>query len=167
MKKIILLFFTIFTFSFGIVNFEGINWGDSKENIQLIFSKTYSEPAFEKNIEIISINSPKELVSKYQFFLKNNSLYKIRVLFDKESVGKKEIQNIYSKLLKDIGSPISKAPIDKKISDLILKGNSLKFIPNLSTNIYFNGVDTINEYGKMIDSNLYLEYIDSNIDNNM
>lgn len=167
MKKIFILFFTLCTLSFAIADFEGINWGDSKSDLNIIFNSLEKEPALEENVEIFSVNTPKDFVAKYQFFLKNNSLYKIRVVFDKENVGKSQIQDIYSRLLKDIGSPISKVPINKKIDDLTIQGNSLKFIPNLSTNLYLNGVDTIDEYGKMIDSNLYLEYVDSNIDNNM
>lgn len=167
MKKIFLLFLIICDFSFGIVDFEGINWQDNKQNLELIFPNLQKEPALEKSIEILSVSSPRDYVAKYQFFLKNNSLFKIRVLFDKETVGKKQIQDIYSRLLNDIGSPISKVPINKKVDDLTLTGNSLKFIPDLSTTLYFNGVDTINEYGKMIDSNLYLEYIDSTIENNL
>lgn len=167
MKKIFLLFLIICNFSFGIVDFEGINWQDNKQNLELIFPNLQKEPTLEKSIEILSVSAPRDYVAKYQFFLKNNSLFKIRVLFDKETVGKKQIQDIYSRLLNDIGSPISKVPINKKVDDLTLTGNSLKFIPDLSTTLYFNGVDTINEYGKMIDSNLYLEYIDSTIENNL
>ncbi len=164
MKKILLLFFTIFSFSFSIVDFEGINWGDSKKNLELIFPKLEKEPSLNENIEILYIKEPKDFVEKYQFFLKNNSLFKIRVVFDKESVGKSQLQDIYSELLKNIGSPISKSPINEKVDDLTLRGNSLKFIPDLTTTLYFNGVDTIDKFDRMIDSNLYLEYIDSNID---
>lgn len=164
MKKIILFFFTIFTFSFAIVDFEGINWGDNKKNLELIFPKLQKETSLNENIQILSVNEPRDFVEKYQFFLKDNSLFKIRVVFDKESVGKTQLQDIYSRLLKDIGSPISKTPITKKVDNLTLRGNSLKFIPDLSTTIYFNGVDTVDEFDRMIDSNLYLEYIDSTKD---
>ncbi|WP_294705525.1 hypothetical protein [uncultured Fusobacterium sp.] len=164
MKKIFLLFILIYNFSFSIVDFQGINWGDNEKNLQLIFPKVIKEPSLNENITILAVPSPKDFVSKYQFFLKDNALYKIRVNFDKESVGKRELQDIYEQLLKNIGSPISKVPINKKIETLTLKGNSLKFIPDISTTVYFNGVDTINEYEKMIDSNLYLEYVDSTIE---
>lgn len=161
MKKLFALFLIISSYSFSIVDFQGINWGDNKKDLQIIFPKLSKEPSFNENIEILSVNNPKELVSKYQFFLKNDSLYKIRVNFDKESVGRNEIQDIYNTLLKNIGSPILKTPINKKIDDLTLRGNSLKFVPDISTNIYFNGIDTIDSFDKMIDSNLYLEYVDS------
>lgn len=165
MKKIIFLFAIIFTTSFSIVNFEGINWGDNKNDLSLIFANLIIEPSLNEDIEILSVSAPKEDVASYKFFLKDDSLYKIRVSFDKETVDKKQLQNIYTTLLKTIGSPTSKVPIEKKVDNLLLRGNSLKFIPDLSTNIYFNGVDTINEFGKMIDSNLYLEYVDSSTEN--
>lgn len=164
MKKILLLFFTIFSFSFSIVDFEGINWGDSKKNLELIFPKLQKEPSLNENIEILYIKEPKDFVEKYQFFLKNNSLFKIRVVFDKESVGKREIQDIYNTLLKNIGSPVLKTPINKKVDNLTLRGNSLKFIPDSTTNVYFNGIDTVDSLEKMIDSNLYLEYVDSSVE---
>lgn len=161
MKKIILLFLIIFNFSFGIIDFQGINWGDSKKNLELIFPNLQKEPSLNETIEILSVSEPKDFIEKYQFFFNNNSLFKIRVVFDKESVGRSQLQDIYSRLLKDIGSPVSKTPISQKVDNLTLRGNSLKFIPDISTTIYFNGVDTIDKFNKMIDSNLYLEYIDS------
>lgn len=167
MKNIILGFLLLYSCSFAIVDFEGIEWGDTKNDLTLIFPKLNNETSLNQNITILSAPEPKEGVKEYKFFFRDNSLYKIRVVFDKESTGRKEIQDIYQQLLKNVGSPVSKVPIDKKVDNLTLKGNSLKFIPDLSTNIYFNGVDTINEFGKMIDSNLYLEYINSNIDNSI
>ena len=55
-----------------------------------------------------------------------------------------------------MGKPISKNPIDQKFNGLNLKGNSLKFVPNISTSVYYKGVDTV-----MIDSNLIIEYVDA------
>ena len=48
-----------------------------------------------------------------------------------------------------------------KINGLTLRGNSLKFVPNISTSVYYKGIDTIDEVGKMIDSNLIIEYVDA------
>lgn len=68
MKKILLLFFTIFSFSFSIVDFEGINWGDSKKNLELIFPKLQKEPSLNENIEILYIKEPKDFVENINFF---------------------------------------------------------------------------------------------------
>ena len=54
-----------------------------------------------------------------------------------------------------------KIPIDQKFNGLNLKGNSLKFVPNISTSVYYKGVDTVDDLGKMIDSNLIIEYVDA------
>ena len=90
MKKIILLFLTIYTFSFSIRDFNGINWGDSKENLSILFSNLKKEPSINENVNIFSVKNPKENIKKYEFYLQNNALNKIRVVFDKESIGKRE-----------------------------------------------------------------------------
>ena len=161
MKKIILLFLTIYTFSFSIRDFNGINWGDSKENLSILFSNLKKEPSINENVNIFSVKNPKENIKKYEFYLQNNALNKIRVVFDKESIGKRELQQIYNQLTTTIGVPVLKLPIYKEIDNLTLKGNTLKFVPDTQTLIYFTGIDTINELGKMTDSNLYLDYIPS------
>ncbi len=160
-KKIILLFFIAYTLTFSIKDFNGINWGDSKENLSIIFSNLKKESSLNENIDIFSIENPKENVKKYEFYLQNDSLNKIRIVFDKKTIGKKELQQIYQQLISDTGAPTLKLPIYKEIDNLILKGNTLKFIPDTQTLIYFTGIDTINEFGKMVDSNLYLDYIPS------
>ena len=164
MKKIILLFLTIYTFSFSIRDFNGINWGDSKENLSILFSNLKKEPSINENMSIFSVENPKENIKKYEFYLQDNALNKIRVVFDKESIGKRELQQIYNQLTTTIGVPVLKLPIYKEIDNLTLKGNTLKFVPDISTNIYFNGIDTIDSFDKMIDSNLYLEYVNSTIE---
>lgn len=164
MKKLILLFFTVYALTFSIKDFNGINWGDSKENLTILFSNLKKEPSINGNINIFSVESPKENIKKYEFYLENNSLNKIRVVFDNETIGKKELQQIYQQLIDDIGAPTLKLPIYKEVDDLILKGNTLKFIPDTQTLIYFTGIDTINNLGKMIDSNLYLDYIPSQVE---
>jgi len=112
-------------------------------------------------VNIFSVKNPKENIKKYEFYLQNNALNKIRVVFDKESIGKRELQQIYNQLTTTIGVPVLKLPIYKEIDNLTLKGNTLKFVPDTQTLIYFTGIDTINELGKMTDSNLYLDYIPS------
>ena len=112
-------------------------------------------------MNIFSVKNPKENIKKYEFYLQNNALNKIRVVFDKESIGKRELQQIYNQLTTTIGVPVLKFPIYKEIDNLTLKGNTLKFVPDTQTLIYFTGIDTINELGKMTDSNLYLDYIPS------
>ena len=161
MKKIILLFLTIYTFSFSIRDFNGINWGDSKENLSILFSNLKKEPSINENVNIFSVKNPKENIKKYEFYLQNNALNKIRVVFNKESIGKRELQQISNQLTTTIGVPVLKLPIYKEIDNLTLKGNTLKFVPDTQTLIYFTGIDTINELGKMTDSNLYLDYIPS------
>ena len=94
MKKIILLFLTIYTFSFSIRDFNGINWGDSKENLSILFSNLKKEPSINENVNIFSVKNPKENIKKYEFYLQNNALNKIRVVFDKESIGKRELHQI-------------------------------------------------------------------------
>lgn len=161
MKKIILFFLTIYTLSFSIRDFNGINWGDSKDNLAILFPNLKKEPSINENINVLSVENPKENIKKYEFYLQNNTLNKIRVVFDKESIGKRELQQIYSQLTTTIGSPVLRLPIYKKIDNLILRGNTLKFVPDSQTLIYFTGVDTVTELGKMIDSNLYIDYIPS------
>lgn len=159
MKKIILLFLFIYTLTFSIKDFTGINWGDNKNDLSILFSNLIKEPTTDENITIFSVESPKENIKKYQFYLINNSLNKIRIVFDKETIGTSQLQQIYQQLLNDIGSPVLKLPITKKIGDFSLRGNTLKFIPDSETVIYFTGLDSIDEFGKMFDSNLYLDYI--------
>lgn len=161
MKKYILLFLLLSSFSFSIVDFNGVNWGDNENNLNLIFPSLEKEASIDENISILSFKNPKEDIREYQFFLQDNSLNKIRVVFDKETIGKRELQSIYQQLLKKFGSPVLKLPIYKNIDNLKIQGNALKFIPNTSTIIYFTGIDTIDELDKMIDSNLYLDYIPS------
>ena len=76
-----------------------------------------------QNQLLITINFP--LVKKYEFYLQNNALNKIRVVFDKESIGKRELQQIYNQLTTTIGVPVLKLPIYKEIDNLTLKGNTL------------------------------------------
>lgn len=161
MKKYIFLFLLLSSFSFSIVDFNGVNWGDDENNLNLIFPNLEKEPSIDENISILSFKNPKEDIREYQFFLQDNSLNKIRVVFDKETIGKRELQSIYQQLLKKFGSPVLKLPIYKNIDNLKIQGNALKFIPNTSTIIYFTGIDTIDDLNKMIDSNLYLDYIPS------
>ena len=69
MKKIILLFLTIYTFSFSIRDFNGINWGDSKENLSILFSNLKKEHTINENVNIFSVKNPKENIKKYEFYL--------------------------------------------------------------------------------------------------
>ena len=161
MKKYLLLPLFLSSLSFAITDFNGINWSDNKNNLNLIFKNLEEEISIDKNISILSVQNPKENIEKYQFFLKDNSLNKIRVIFDKKTIKKKELQDIYLQLTTKIGTPVLKLPILKNIGDLKVQGNALKFIPDTNTVIYFTGVDTIDKLDKMIDSNLYLDYIPS------
>ena len=164
MKKIILLFLSIYTLTFSIKDFNGINWGDTQNDLSILFSNLIKEPTVDENITIFSVENPKEDIKKYQFYLTNDSLNKIRIVFDKETIGSTQLQQIYQQLLSDIGSPVLKLPISRKIGDFSLRGNTLKFIPDSETVIYFTGLDSIDEFGKMFDSNLYLDYIPSQIE---
>ena len=159
MKKAFLLFLIIYISSFSIKDFNGINWGDTGNDLSIIFPKIEKEPTLDENTTILSVEDPKENIEKYQFYLVNDSLTKIRVVFDKEKIGTRQLQNLYQRLLKDIGSPVLKFPISKDVDNFHLKGNTIKFIPDSETIIYFTGLDSIDELGKMFDSNLYLDYI--------
>lgn len=161
MKKIFLFFLVVYISTFSIKDFNGINWGDSSSDLNLIFPKMTKEPTLDENTVILSVREPREDVKEYQFYLTNDSLNKIRVVFDKDRIGSSELQDIYQKLIKEVGSPVLKLPISKDIDNLHLKGNSLKFVPDTETVIYFTGIDSIDEFGKMFDSNLYLDYIPS------
>lgn len=167
MKKIFLLILmTILSFStFAIVDFNGLNWGDSKNAILPLFKDVKEEPSLKPNTEVLVARGNNENISNYKFYFKNNQLYKIRVCFNKETVGTNEIKGIFKKMTKNFGTPVSKAPINKKVSSYTLRGNYLKFIPDLSTDVYYIGVDTVNDLGKMTDSNLYLDYVASNQEN--
>ena len=161
MKKIIFLFLCLYNLTFGIVDFNEVNWGDSKTNLDLIFPKLKEEPSLYADMKIYSFEKPNDLVSKYTFYFTNEKLFKIEVLFDKETVGRNEIKEIYDNLVKKMGKPISKNPIDQNFNGINLRGNSLKFVPNISTSVYYKGIDTVNDLGKMIVSNLVIEYVDA------
>ena len=109
MKKIIFLFLCLYSLAFGIIDFNEVNWGDSKSNLDLIFPKLKEEPSLYPDMKIYAFENP----------------------------------------------------IDQKFNGLTLRGNSLKFVPNISTSVYYKGIDTIDEVGKMIDSNLIIEYVDA------
>lgn len=161
MKKIIFLFLCLYSLAFGIVDFNEVNWGDSKSSLDLIFPKLKEEPSLYPDMKIYAFEKPNDNVSKYTFYFSNGRLFKIEVLFNKETVGRNEIKQIYGDLVQKMGKPISKNPIDQKFNGLTLRGNSLKFVPNISTSVYYKGIDTIDEVGKMIDSNLIIEYVDA------
>ena len=139
MKKIIFLFLCLYSLAFGIVDFNEVNWGDSKSNLDLIFPKLKEEPSLYPDMKIYTFEKPNDNVSKYTFYFTNGRLFKIEVLFNKETVGRNEIKQIYDDLVQKMGKPIS----------------------NISTSVYYKGVDTIDELGKMIDSNLIIEYVDA------
>lgn len=152
--------------AFSIINFEGLNWKDNKNSIIPLFKNVQEEPSFLSEDEILVANGDNENIQSYKFYFNNNQLYKIRVCFNKEKVKSNEIKGIYKKITKDFGPSLAKNTINKKVDSYTLRGNYLKFIPSLDTDIYYIGVDTIDENGNMIDSNLYLDYVDSSQKNN-
>lgn len=161
MKKLIIFILTlaISIAAFAIPNFDGINWGDTKESTSVILKNPQKYPSINPDIEILTSNTDNESVESYRFYFKNNKLFKIRVFFDKNTVGKDEMRKIYKKLVNSFGNPIEQMPINEKISSLTIRGNYIKFSPDLRTDIFFIGIDTLNKNGKMTDSNLYLDYL--------
>lgn len=168
MKKILFLFLIVICSlpAFSIIDFEGINWKDSKSSIIPLFKNVQEEPSFSSGKEVLIASGDNENIQNYKFYFNDNQLYKIRVCFNKEKVKSNEIKGIYKKITKDFGPSLAKNTINKKIDSYTLRGNYLKFIPNLDTDIYYIGVDTLDENGNMIDSNLYLDYVDSRQKNN-
>ena len=89
MKKIIFLFLCLYSLAFGIIDFNEVNWGDSKSNLDLIFPKLREEPSLYPDMKIYTFEKPNDNVSKYTFYFTNGRLFKIEVLFNKENVGRK------------------------------------------------------------------------------
>lgn len=162
MKKFLLLFFTLILSisAFAIVDFSGINWKNSKGAIAPLFANLKEEPSIDPNIKIFSATAPDKNISNYKFYFNNDELYMIRVIFNKETVRREQMKKIYSKLTSTLGKPLPTKIIDKKIGNYKLRGNYIKFIPDATTGVYYIGVDTIDSKGNMIDSNLYLDYVD-------
>ena len=163
MKKIILLFFTlILSFSsFAIVDFNGVNWNKPKASIVPLFPDLQEEPSIDPNIKIFSATASDKNISNYKFYFNNDKLYMIRVIFNKGKVKREQMKEIYSKLTSTLGKPLPTKIINKKIGNYTLRGNYIKFIPDGTTAVYYIGVDTIDNTGNMIDSNLYLDYVNS------
>ena len=161
MKKLIFLFLCLYNLSFGIVDFADINWGDSKAKLDLVFPKLQEETAIYPGEKIYSFPNPNNGISKYSFHLLEDRLFKVRIVFNKEAVGKSEVKQIYADTVAKMGKNISTTPINEEYGDLKLTGNSMKFIPDIYTFVYLKGVDTIDKDGMMIDSELMLEYVDS------
>ena len=153
MKKLVFLFLCLYNLAFGIVDFPDINWGDSKSRLELIF------PKLEKEVSIVP--KPNDGISKYSFYLLNNQLFKVEILFNKDVVGRDEVKQIYLDTVKKMGKNVDIKPINEKYGDLTLSGNSMKFVPDIYTFVFLKGVDTLDKDKNMIDSQLILEYVNS------
>lgn len=119
MKKIIFLFLCLYSLAFGIVDFNEVNWGDSKSSLDLIFPKLKEEPSLYPDMKIYAFEKPNANVSKYTFYLTNGRLFKIEVLFNKETVGRNEIKQIYDDLVQKMGNLFQKIQLTKNSMDLI------------------------------------------------
>ena len=163
MKKFLLLILTlvISISAFAIVDFKGVEWGNSKNAVAPMFNNIKPEPSADKNIQIYSASAKDENVKNYKLYFKNDHLYMIRVVFDNETVGRDELKQIYDKLNSTLGASISNRRFEEKNKDYKLTGNYIKFIPDAATTVYYIGIDTIDKDGTMVESNLYLDYTDT------
>ena len=75
MKKAFLLFLIIYISSLSIKDFNGINWGDTGNDLSIIFPKIEKEPTVDENTTILSVEDPKENIEKYQFYLQLQIYY--------------------------------------------------------------------------------------------
>lgn len=166
MKKLILfiLALTISISALAIPDFEGIDWGNTKEEVTKVLKNSKKYPSINPDTEVLILNISNQGVKNYKLFFKKNHLFKIRVSFDKEKIGKDEMKIIYKKLVLNLGNPVKTMPINEKITSSTIKGNYIQFSPDSKTNVYYVGVDTINKTGDMTDSNLYLEYLPASKD---
>ena len=55
MKKAFLLFLIIYISSLSIKDFNGINWGDTGNDLSIIFPKIEKEPTVDENTTILSV----------------------------------------------------------------------------------------------------------------
>ncbi len=161
MKKLLFLFLSMYTFTFAITDFPSINWKDKEFDILMSFPGIEEDLSYLQNTKILSQENPKDRISSYKFYLKNGSLYKVEVVFDSSRVEKNDIKNIYETLEKNMGTPVSKNPININLGDMNLRGNSITFFPDSETTVFFKGVDTIDKDNNMINSQLTLEYRDN------
>ena len=159
MKKIIVLFLCMYTFSFSVVDFETLRWSDKIFDIMLAYPGVHEEDSFQNGIEVYVLDNPEINVDSYKFYLVDGSLYKIDIIFDPEQVDTTvKIRDIYNNITSKFGDPIAKQPISQDLITTKLSGNSQTFKPDNETIIFFKGVDTLTKEGDMISSTLLLEY---------
>jgi len=156
MKKLLTLFFLIFSITFAIPDFEELKWGFTIDAIK----------GFHPNLE--QKFSPGEGVTKYEYYPKNsnigkisfylfeNKLYKIISEFDPTKVKPKDVGNIADKYIKNWGNPTSDI-IEEEYSDFTIKGNKQTWITR-NTYISLIGQDYINKDNQIYDSKLLMEY---------
>ena len=150
----------MYTLSFSIVDFENLRWNDKVFDIMLAFPGVEEEESYQPGIKTYTLSPPEEFVETYKFYLIDESLYKIEVVFDSEKVGRAEVKEIYGSIVKKMGKPISQDPINKDLINTKQAGSSRTSGPDNETMAFFKGIDTIDSEGKMIDSKLILEYRD-------
>lgn len=159
MKKVIVLFLCIYTFSFSIVDFPNLRWNDKIFSVMLAFPGVEKEESFQNGIEIYRLDDPENMVASYKFYLIDGSLYKIQVNFDSEQVDTtSKIRDIYNNITDKFGKPIDKNPVSETLVTTKITGNSQTFRAEQDTLVYFKGLDTFDSEGNMIDSQLILEY---------
>lgn len=165
MKKIItlILTFILSISALAIVDFQGVNWRDEKSAIEPMFKNLKEEPSFKASTQIFSVPAIDPHIKDYKFYFKDKQLYMIRITFNNQVVGREQIKTVYKKLTRTLGNPIARKQIDKKVDSLKLQGNYIKFAPDIDTAVYYIGLDTIDTDNNMIDSNLYLDYTDSRL----
>ncbi|WP_321329579.1 hypothetical protein [uncultured Ilyobacter sp.] len=161
MKKLLFLFLTVYTFTFAITDFPSLKWKDGEFDILMSFPGIEEDLNYLQDTKILSKENPKEKISSYKFHMKNESLYKIEVIFDSSKIKKSDIKEIYETLEKTMGQPVSRNPIDINLGDMKLKGNSITFFPDNETTVFLKGIDTLDKDDTMTNSQLILEYRDN------
>ncbi|WP_426710563.1 hypothetical protein [Cetobacterium sp. SF1] len=158
MKKILFLFILLSSLAFGITDFPSLNWGMNPKTVEIFYPNLKKEVSIYPNTKQFSKVYSNSQISKTVFYFINDELFKIDVYYDKNEIRGNDVKNIFSKLKDKFGNPVSKEPIYEKLGNITLTGNKITFNGGKDTSVAFKGVDT-NSKGKLIDSNLILEYM--------
>ncbi|MCJ8343458.1 MAG: hypothetical protein MJH09_11540 [Cetobacterium sp.] len=157
MKKLILCFFALGSLAFGITDFPALKWGMDPKTVEIFYPHLKKEISIYPGTEEYSQNDSDSQISKKVFYFQNDKLVKIDLFYDKTEVTSKDVKNIFNNLRSKFGNTSKKEPIYEDLGSVKLTGNKLIFPPTPDALVAFKGVDT-NQKGKLIDSNLILEY---------
>jgi len=156
MKKILLLFFIITTFTFSIPDFEKLGWGFTKEAISGFYPNLEEVFTTGEGVKKFEYYPKDGNFKKISFYLFDNSLYKIVSEFDQSKVTPNDVSTIFNDYVSKWGT--AKAYIiDETYTDYSIKGNEHTWIRG-TTYISFIGEDRFDKNMHMIDSKLKIEY---------